>query len=214
MAFLRFEWVFDICCLRCPGHETTGSVLTWTVYLLAQNPEKLKLAQEEVDRVLKNKQGPSFSDTRELKYVTRCINESMRLYPHPPVLIRRAKKEDTLPGGYTVGPGQDIMISVYNIHHSPQVRSAVGAPCLRPSTSTGAISRGNACPCGGAVWCKQKKILTALSTFSELCSAAVSRRESVLHCLVTRCLWCTRYGRTQRPSSPSALTWRAPSRRK
>lgn len=57
-----------------------------------------------------------------LKYVMRCVNESMRLYPHPPVLLRRALVEDTLPGGYTVPRGQDVMISVYNIHHSPQVR--------------------------------------------------------------------------------------------
>ena len=51
-----------------------------------QNPDKLRKAQEEVDRVLAGgKSHPSFDDTRELKYITRCINESMRLYPHPPV---------------------------------------------------------------------------------------------------------------------------------
>lgn len=33
-----------------------------------------------------------------LKYVMRCVNESMRLYPHPPVLLRRAIVEDELPG--------------------------------------------------------------------------------------------------------------------
>lgn len=27
----------------------------------------------------------------------------MRLYPHPPVLLRRALVPDTLPGGYEVG---------------------------------------------------------------------------------------------------------------
>lgn len=41
-------------------------------------------AQEEVDRVLQGRP-PSFEDIKNLKYVTRCINESMRLYPHPPV---------------------------------------------------------------------------------------------------------------------------------
>lgn len=28
---------------------------------------------------------------------------------------------DELPGGYKIEAGQDVMISVYNIHHSPQV---------------------------------------------------------------------------------------------
>merc|ERR1719231_2177131 len=45
----------------------------------------------------------------------------MRLYPHPPVLIRRALEDDTLPSGYKVPKGQDVMISIYNVHHSPSV---------------------------------------------------------------------------------------------
>lgn len=28
---------------------------------------------------------------------------------------------DELPGGYRIEAGQDVMISVYNIHHSPEV---------------------------------------------------------------------------------------------
>jgi len=42
----------------------------------------------------------------------RCVNESMRLYPHPPVLLRRAIIPDVLPGGYEVPAGQDVMISM------------------------------------------------------------------------------------------------------
>lgn len=37
------------------------------------------------------------------------------------VLIRRAQVADVLPGNYEVNTGQDIMISVYNIHRSAQV---------------------------------------------------------------------------------------------
>ncbi|XP_044510228.1 carotene epsilon-monooxygenase, chloroplastic isoform X2 [Mangifera indica] len=106
----------DLLSMLVAGHETTGSVLTWTLYLL----NSLMKAQEEVDRVLQGRP-PSFEDIKDLKFVTRCINESMRLYPHPPVLIRRAQVADVLPGNYKVNAGQDIMISVYNIHHSSQV---------------------------------------------------------------------------------------------
>ncbi|KAJ4970152.1 hypothetical protein NE237_003251 [Protea cynaroides] len=110
----------DLLSMLVAGHETTGSVLTWTVYLLSQNLSSLRKAQEEVDIVLQGRM-PTYEDIKELKYLTRCINESMRLYPHPPVLIRRAEVSDVLPGNYKVNPGQDIMISVYNIHHSSQV---------------------------------------------------------------------------------------------
>ncbi|XP_073001597.1 carotene epsilon-monooxygenase, chloroplastic [Typha latifolia] len=110
----------DLLSMLVAGHETTGSVLTWTAYLLSKNPATLMRAQEEVDNVLQGRL-PSYEDVKELKYLMRCINESMRLYPHPPVLIRRAQVADVLPGDYKVNAGQDIMISVYNIHRSPQV---------------------------------------------------------------------------------------------
>lgn len=41
---------------------------------------------------------PTVADFMALRYVMRCVNESMRLYPHPPVLLRRAQIADTLPG--------------------------------------------------------------------------------------------------------------------
>ncbi|CAK9157706.1 unnamed protein product [Ilex paraguariensis] len=110
----------DLLSMLVAGHETTGSVLTWTSYLLSKDPSSLMKAQEEVDRVLQGR-SPTFEDIKNLKFLTRCINESMRLYPHPPVLIRRALVADVLPGNYKVNAGQDVMISVYNIHHSPQV---------------------------------------------------------------------------------------------
>nr|QCU55164.1 carotene epsilon-monooxygenase [Camellia fraterna] len=110
----------DLLSMFVAGHETTGSVLTWTAYLLSKDPSSLSKAQEEVDRVLQGR-SPTYEDIKNLKFLTRCINESLRLYPHPPVLLRRAQVADVLPGNYKVNPGQDIMISVYNIHHSPQV---------------------------------------------------------------------------------------------
>ena len=41
---------------------------------------------------------PALADIPALGYVMRCVNESMRLYPHPPVLLRRAQAPDVLPG--------------------------------------------------------------------------------------------------------------------
>ena len=111
----------DLLSMLVAGHETTGSVLTWTAYLLAQNPDCLARAHAEVDAVLGDRGTCGLADLKELKYVMRCINESMRLYPHPPVLIRKALKADTLPGGYDIPEGQDILLSIYNLHRNPDV---------------------------------------------------------------------------------------------
>ena len=113
----------DLLSMLVAGHETTASVLTWTLKLLVDHPDAMAKAQAEADAVLGARPGSSLTmvDTGRLAYITRCVNESMRLYPHPPVLIRRASEADTLPGGFAVPAGQDIIISVYNIHHSPAV---------------------------------------------------------------------------------------------
>lgn len=54
------------------------------VFLLLKDSNPLEKAQEEVDRVLQGR-SPSYEDIKDLKFLTRCIIESLRLYPHPPV---------------------------------------------------------------------------------------------------------------------------------
>jgi cytochrome P450 len=63
-----------------------------------------------------------------MPYVRSVLSESLRLYPQPPILIRRALGEDTLPGGltgdpagYPIGKGADLFISVWNLHRSPHL---------------------------------------------------------------------------------------------
>lgn len=55
----------------------------------------------QVDEVLGDR-SPTLEDIRALGFTTRCLNEAMRLYPQPPVLIRRALADDMV-GGYRVG---------------------------------------------------------------------------------------------------------------
>lgn len=109
----------DLMTMLIAGHETSAAVLTWTFYLLAQNPVAMTKLQEEVDRVLGDRH-PTVEDMKTLKYTTRVINESLRLYPQPPVLIRRSLESDTL-GNYRIDKGEDIFISTWNIHRSPKL---------------------------------------------------------------------------------------------
>lgn len=115
----------DLMTMLIAGHETTAAVLTWAVFLLAQNPSKMKKAQAEIDLVL-GKGRPTFELLKGLKYIRLIVAETLRLFPQPPLLIRRALKPDTLPGGYNgdkngyaIPAGTDIFISVYNLHRSP-----------------------------------------------------------------------------------------------
>lgn len=107
----------DLMTMLIAGHETSAAVLTWTFYLLSKEPSVMAKLQDEVDSVLGDR-FPTIDDLKKLRYTTRVINESLRLYPQPPVLIRRSIEEDVV-GGYPIKRGEDIFISVWNLHRCP-----------------------------------------------------------------------------------------------
>ena len=111
----------DLMTMLIAGHETTAAVLTWALFELTRNPECLAKAQEEIDRVVGDRK-PDYNDIKELKYIRLIVAETLRLYPEPPLLIRRCREENILPKGGgpiegTVIRGMDMFISLYNIHH-------------------------------------------------------------------------------------------------
>nr|AIX87527.1 P450 carotenoid beta-ring hydroxylase [Lycium ruthenicum]QDZ37645.1 CYP450 protein [Pogostemon cablin] len=107
----------DLMTMLIAGHETSAAVLTWTFYLLSKEPSVMAKLQDEVDSVLGDR-FPTIEDLKKLRYTTRVINESLRLYPQPPVLIRRSIEEDIV-GGYPIKRGEDFFISVWNLHRCP-----------------------------------------------------------------------------------------------
>ncbi|KAI9094477.1 hypothetical protein K1719_026702 [Acacia pycnantha] len=115
----------DLMTMLIAGHETTAAVLTWACFLLAQNTTTMEKAQAEVDSVLGNRR-PTLESLKNLQYIRLIVIEALRLYPQPPLLIRRSLKSDVLPGGYkgnkdgyAIPAGTDLFISVYNLHRSP-----------------------------------------------------------------------------------------------
>jgi len=118
----------DLMTMLIAGHETTAAVLTWTLFELAQgDPDMFKEVQAEVRTILKGKSRPDFDDVPKFEKLRLCLVEALRLYPEPPVLIRRARTQDILPtGGSGLGDikvlrGTDIFVSTWNLHRSPDL---------------------------------------------------------------------------------------------
>lgn len=115
----------DLMTMLVAGHETTASALTWAIFELVQNPALLSRVQAEVDEYLPNPDTlPTLETLRSMQLVRLCIAESLRMYPEPPLLIRRAVEEDTLPAGsgeleVKLLRGMDLFLSIYNLHRSP-----------------------------------------------------------------------------------------------
>ena len=103
-------------------------MLTWTLFELASgDPGLMKEIQAEIRTVMGDKERPDYDDVVKMKKMRMALIEALRLYPEPPVLIRRAREEDTLPaggsglsGGVKVLRGTDIFISTWNLHRAPE----------------------------------------------------------------------------------------------
>jgi cytochrome P450 len=98
------------------GNETTATALTWTFYLLSQNPEALGQLQAELKRVL-NGRNPAYTDVENLPYTRMVLSESMRMYP-PAWIMTRTAIEDVEIGGYPVPKGASVILSQWVVHHN------------------------------------------------------------------------------------------------
>ena len=82
------------------GHETTALTLSWTWYLLGQNPAVEERFHAELDEVLGGRL-PAMEDLQRLKYTELIVREAMRLYPPAYGLGREAIEECEI-GGFRV----------------------------------------------------------------------------------------------------------------
>ena len=100
------------------GHETTANALTWTWYLLSQNPDCERLLHEELDRVLEGRP-PGVADLPNLLYTEKVLAEAMRLYP-PAWAIGRMSTGPFELGGIKIAARSICIASPYVTHRDPR----------------------------------------------------------------------------------------------
>ncbi|MEO6590660.1 MAG: cytochrome P450 [Pyrinomonadaceae bacterium] len=100
------------------GHETTANALTWTFYLLSQNPASEKKFHDEIDKVL-NSKPLTPEDYPRLKYTEQILAESMRLYPPAWTLGRLATEAHEF-NGFQIEPKSLVLASQYVMHRDPR----------------------------------------------------------------------------------------------
>ncbi|KAF9000997.1 cytochrome P450 [Cyathus striatus] len=108
--------------LLVAGRDTTGSPLTFSLYMLAEHPD---IAQRLRDEIL-NKVGvteyPSYENIRDMKYLRVFLNEVLRLCPPVPMNSRTANKdtvfESKTPGAVPlyIPAGTRVSYSVFMMH--------------------------------------------------------------------------------------------------
>jgi cytochrome P450 len=100
------------------GYETVANALTWTWYLLSQNPAASAKMYAEVDAVLGTSTA-TVDDFPRLKYTEQVFAESMRLYPPAWAMGRQSTVPIEL-GPYRFPPDTHFFFSQYIMHRSPE----------------------------------------------------------------------------------------------
>ncbi|XP_028756401.1 cytochrome P450 704C1 [Neltuma alba] len=104
------------------GKDTTGSTLSWFVYLLCKHPHiQEKIAQEILEAtkvrgdVTAEKLAASLTEDalEKMQYLHAALTETLRLYPAVPVDGKYCLSDDILPDGFTVRKGDVMAYSPY-----------------------------------------------------------------------------------------------------
>lgn len=104
----------EVMTLFLAGHETTAIAMSWTLYLLSQNPT----VEAELAKEIRGHLGartPTAADVPSLKLAERVVMESMRLMP-PAWSLGREAIADTTIGGYEVPTGTAVWLVPWAMH--------------------------------------------------------------------------------------------------
>jgi hypothetical protein len=81
------------------GHDTTGHTLTWLVYELCKHPSYKEEFIQEIDRYWSNHPEPTYESFHELPFMTKCLTETLRLWPAiPNGTFRELEHDETIKG--------------------------------------------------------------------------------------------------------------------
>lgn len=94
------------------GHETTANALTWSLFLLACQPELQEDLAAEAEAALREGEADVAERVPKLRLF---LNESLRLYPPVPRFDRQAVSPDRL-GDWDIAPGDIVSIWPWILH--------------------------------------------------------------------------------------------------
>uniref|UniRef100_A0A0K8TV56 Cytochrome p450 n=1 Tax=Epiphyas postvittana TaxID=65032 RepID=A0A0K8TV56_EPIPO len=105
------------------GHDTTAAGSSFFLSMMGVHQDIQDKVIEEIDQIFGDSDRPAtFQDTLEMKYLERCLMETLRMYPPVPIIARHIKQDITLPSnGKKVPAGATVIITTYKLHRRPDV---------------------------------------------------------------------------------------------
>jgi cytochrome P450 len=113
--FSEIELMDQVIMLFLAGHETSASVLGWTFYILANQPQMADRIAAEASSTFDGLDDVKFVDVHKLKWTRDVFREALRLFP-PVAFFARSAAKDTELGGCPIKKLSTINISPWIIH--------------------------------------------------------------------------------------------------
>ncbi|WOK92741.1 ent-kaurenoic acid oxidase 1 [Canna indica] len=106
------------------GHESSGHITMWATLFLQENPEifeKAKLEQKEIQRdIPPTQKGLTMKEIRKMEYLSKVIDETLRIVNISFVSFRKATKDMYL-NGYLIPKGWRVQLWYRSVNLDPQV---------------------------------------------------------------------------------------------
>ncbi|CAH1635271.1 unnamed protein product [Spodoptera littoralis] len=105
------------------GHDTTAAGSSFFLSMMGIHQDIQDKVIEELDKIFGDSDRPAtFQDTLEMKYLERCLMETLRMFPPVPIIARHLKQDITLPScGKQVPAGTTVVVATYKLHRRPDV---------------------------------------------------------------------------------------------
>ncbi|XP_045459564.1 cytochrome P450 4g15 [Melitaea cinxia] len=105
------------------GHDTTAAGSSFFLSLMGIHQDIQDKVVEELDQIFGDSDRPAtFQDTLEMKYLERCLMETLRLFPPVPIIARHLKQDVTMPSnGKKIPAGTTVVIATYKLHRRADV---------------------------------------------------------------------------------------------
>ncbi|OAD53067.1 Cytochrome P450 4g15 [Eufriesea mexicana] len=105
------------------GHDTTASGSSFFLTMMGCHPDIQEKVIQELDEIFGDSDRPAtFQDTLQMKYLERCLLETLRMYPPVPIIAREIKTDLKLASGdYTIPAGCTVVVATYKLHRNEDI---------------------------------------------------------------------------------------------
>lgn len=100
------------------GHDTTAAASSFFLSLMGIHQDIQEKVVQELYEIFGDSDRPAtFQDTLQMKYLERCLMETLRLFPPVPIIARELRENLKLSTGkYTIPAGATVVVTTYLLH--------------------------------------------------------------------------------------------------